>query len=210
MTEAERIEAMFPGKPLLSPEEVARFLEFSRKRVYAMTAAGFFSPPLVVKSGALLLFRKALLADFVEGRPLPSPEGPAKASETVQEPSVAAPVKRGRGRPRKSSLCAFSAHPAVSAVLAACSDSDEPEGSAPRGYWTRRGKVVGRVSGSPKAILRARRSGLRLAVATPLESLRSDWTDPAAREREIFAAMAAAPLARMLAPALDGAEDARE
>lgn len=73
MTEAERIEAMFPGKPLLAPEEVARFLDFSRKRVYALTASGVFRPPLVEKMGALLLFRKALLADFVEGRSLHHP-----------------------------------------------------------------------------------------------------------------------------------------
>lgn len=194
MTEAERIEAMFPGKPLLAPEEVARFLDFSRKRVYALTASGVFRPPLVEKMGALLLFRKALLADFVEGRSLPSPESHAKASETAQEAPAVPPVKRGRGRPRKSSLSAFAAHPFAGAVLAACDGFDEATADAPRGYWTRRGKVVGRVSGSPKVVVRALRSGLRLAVATPADALLADWTNPESREREVFSILAASPV----------------
>ncbi|CAM5275708.1 helix-turn-helix domain-containing protein [Thauera mechernichensis] len=181
---AENLEALFPGKPLLTPLEVAEFLQYKRKKVYALTSKGWFPSPLVEKIGGSYFFRKNLLADFVEGRLPADARHGCGAQKSISNNADVTPVKRRPGRPRKSGVSQFLTDPSVAFILAAC---HKPKGSyegGPRGYWTRRGKIIRPVTGSAKAIERAIRSGLKIAVAYPSQAVVAVWANELMKKRE--------------------------
>lgn len=183
---AENLEALFPGKPLLTPLEVAEFLQYNRKKVYALTGKGWFPSPLVEKIGGSYFFRKNLLADFVEGRLPADARHGCGAQKSISNTADVTPVKRRPGRPRKSGVSEFLTDPSVAFILAACHKPKRSYEGGPRGYWTRRGKIIRPVTGSAIAIERAIRSGLKLAVAFPSQAVAAVWINEMMKRRETF------------------------
>lgn len=99
ITAYDLLERQFPGVMVLSPENVAIALGFSRKSIYGQIAAGTFPIP-VLRIGQLIKIPKLLLAEWLDGKVVAfCPELPTCA-DNKQEFVPEVPTKAKRGRPK--------------------------------------------------------------------------------------------------------------
>ena len=99
ITAYDLLERQFPGVMVLSPEDVATALGFSRKSIYGQIAAGTFPIP-VLRIGQLIKIPKLLLAEWLDGKVVAFCSELPTCTDTEQEFGPEVPTKAKRGRPK--------------------------------------------------------------------------------------------------------------
>jgi len=99
ITAYDLLERQFPGVMVLSPEDVATALGFSRKSIYDQIAAGTFPIP-VLRIGQLIKIPKLLLAEWLDGKVVAFCSELPTCTDTEQESRTEVPTKAKRGRPK--------------------------------------------------------------------------------------------------------------
>lgn len=105
-TNLARLEELFPGKLLLTPEEAASALGWDRKTIYRLRASQKLPFP-TRRVGNLIVVPKLALAKWLDDG---MPDAAPSVFETAVPEVPAEPVKKKRGRPRKAlSVATFQA-----------------------------------------------------------------------------------------------------
>lgn len=96
MSSLALLQQLYPGKVVLSVEEVAQCLRLSRDHIYRLASAGKLPFPLLKGLGDKIQVSVVALATYLDG----PPAEPAKTEPELTELAASSPPKRKIGRPR--------------------------------------------------------------------------------------------------------------